>query len=77
MQVTATLRLDDVYATFIATAVPDDYGVPGSPRWTSYEDIKLESLEVLDTPLPLAQIPDALEAKLLEQADDLEWEPDE
>lgn len=29
-----------------ARAVQDDYGVPGSPTWTSFEDLELDEIEI-------------------------------
>lgn len=75
MKRTALLNSEDFSVRFEATGQLTDYGVPGSPRWFEPEEITITSFEFLGTDFPLAQLPDAIEAALLEQADDLDWEP--
>lgn len=74
MQLTARFIGDDFIATYSAAATLDDYGVPRSPTFWSIDSISLESFSILDVDMPLEHLPEALEAKLLELAEDLEWE---
>jgi hypothetical protein len=77
MKLRAILVSDDFSAIFTARGVREDYGVPGSPSWWQAEDIELASFDFLGREIPLAGLPDALEAAILEQADGLEWSPEE
>jgi len=77
MQLTALLVSADFSAWFTARGERNDYGVPGSPTWWEPQDIELAAFEFLGRDVPLNQLPDAIEAALLEQADGLEWERDE
>lgn len=77
MQLTLRILGDDFTATLEATGQWDDYGVPGSPRWVSAEDPRITSVEFLGRDVPPAQLPEAMEAAILELANDLEWEPAE
>jgi hypothetical protein len=65
MRVQSTVHYDDISATFSATMVKDDYGVPGSPTWWSPEDITLEEVTILDVTFSGKQI-DTLPEKLVE-----------
>ena len=75
MKRTALLNSDDFSVRFEATGQMDDYGVPGSPRWFEPEEITITYFEFLGVDFPRAQLPDAIEAKLLEEAEGLDWEP--
>lgn len=77
MKRTALLNSDDFSVRFEATGQMDDYGVPGSPRWFQPEEITITYFEFLGIDFPLDTLPDAIEASLLELANDLEWEPAE
>lgn len=70
----ATLSLEGLTALFEADLIREDYGVHGSPTWLQPENVRLVSLEVLGQEMPLKNLPDAIEAALLEEADNLEWE---
>ena len=75
MKLRAILISDDFSAIFTARGVREDYGVPGSPSWWQAEDIELASFDFLGREIPITNLPDELEAVLLEQAEGLEWEP--
>lgn len=77
MRLRAILNSDDFSAIFTARGVREDYGVPGSPSWWQPEDIELVSFDFCGREIPLKELPDAIEAALLEQAEDLDWEPQE
>lgn len=77
VKLTARLVSDDFIAEFRAVGRMDDYGVPGSPRFLSVDDVELVSLEFLGHDLPHDSLPDAIEAALLELAEGLDWERDE
>jgi len=75
----------DVYMTFTADLVWDDYGVPGSPRWLSPENIQWGNYEVDGVDMTSAQLIEKFGAeaadeldKLLEyKLDNAEWEDEE
>lgn len=70
----ATLSLEGITALFEATLISEDYGVAGSPQWYSPEDIEIKSLELFGVEMPLKALPEGLEAALLAEAENLEWE---
>ena len=75
----------DVTTTFEAREVDDDYGVPGSPRWTAYEDptaIEWEIDGIGYTPKAAERAfgkvaIDSLENELCERLDADRWESEE
>ncbi len=75
----------DVYMTFTANMVWDDYGVPGSPRWLSAEDITWGNYEVDGVELTAVQLlaqfgkdaVDELDAMLERKLDNAEWDEEE
>ena len=75
----------DVDMSFTADMVWDDYGVPGSPRWLSPENVRwgnyeVDGVEFTDIQLLVQFGKEAVDEidKLLESAlDDAEWEDDE
>jgi hypothetical protein len=79
MRVQTTVNYDDVQAVFSATLVKDDYGVPNSPTWWSYEDVRLEQVEILGVCFSGKKEIDTLPDKLVEAlyemiTDEEEWE---
>lgn len=76
VKLTARLVSDDFTATFSAVGSMDDYGVPGSPRFPVIDDVELVSLEFLGHDMPIDNLPDEVEAKIHELAEDLDWERD-
>jgi len=75
MRAYATVHTEDITAVFSATLVRDHYGVPGSPVWMSPEDIKLESVTILEVDVLPKSLPPALEDAIYDLIDDIEeWE---
>lgn len=70
----ATYAGEEIYATFSGTPISNDYGVPGSPVWTTIEDIEIDSLEILGISVDIDALPIPLQERILELSDDLEWE---
>lgn len=77
VKLTARLVSDDFTATFSAVGSMDDYGVPGSPRFPVVDEVELVSLEFLGHDMPRDNLPEQIEAELLERAEGLDWERDE
>ena len=69
-RVYATLELDDLSATLSATPTLDSYGVPGSPDWVVFEDMRVESVEILGQEVKPSALPRELLTEICEQADD-------
>lgn len=71
----ATATYSDEFMTLIFSARPvkADYGVPGSPVWTEYEDVTLDHVEFLGCEMPTSILPDQLQSTLLEYADEVEF----
>lgn len=75
----------DVYMAFTADMVWDDYGVPGSPRWLSPDNVKWGNYEVDGVEMTAAQLleqygkeaVDELDTLLEAKLDDAEWEEEE
>lgn len=77
-KVYATLSIDDIDATLSATATQDSYDVQGSPTWTTFEDMRVESIAILGVDVNPKSLPDTLIAKICELAyewlDESNWE---
>lgn len=74
---TATHNGEDLEVAFSASGQLTDYGVPGSPRWVEWEDIKIEELTILDHKVDPKVLPAELVEAIRELADDLEFETEE
>lgn len=80
---TGTYKGEEVIATFSAEASPDWIGDPSVPNGTQecvdIQNIELVDVTILGVELSVAQykhLPEALQAAVLELADEVEWEID-
>lgn len=69
----ADYRGEELYVTFSARGELSDYGVPGSPTWTEWIDVEVESLSILDVDVDFRQLPPALQDAILSLADEVEF----
>ena len=66
-----------------ATGIMEDYGVPGSPRWASWEpkDWANYTVDIAGVAVKLIELPEQLRLALWDQAvegiDDAKWEQEE
>ena len=75
----------DIYMTFTAEMSWDDYGVPGSPRWLSPNNVRWGNYEVDGIELTAVQLleqfgksaVDEIDKLLENTLDDAEWEEEE
>lgn len=74
MRATATTSTDTLDVIFSATPVEDHFGVPGSPRWTDFKDIKIESLAIEDEEVDPVSLSAEERERILELADGLAFE---
>jgi hypothetical protein len=74
---TATYSSDELDVAFSATGIVTDYGVPHSPTWTDWEDIKIEELTILGHKVDPKILSAELVEAIRELADDLEFEAEE
>ena len=66
----ATLEIDNITVQLSANPVLDSYGVPGSPEWITFEDMQIESLEILGLEVNPNALPSALVSEIYQQASD-------
>lgn len=73
MKAYATYKGENLWIEFSADASLDDYGVPGSPTFLSFDNITIESLAIDDEEVDLTSLsPEAIDA-YIELAEDLEF----
>jgi hypothetical protein len=66
--VTTTFELENIAVTVSADIEPTDYGVGGATGTVEVENIRIESVRILDHEIDIAALPAALLAELKEHA---------
>lgn len=78
MRVEALVNLEEISVWFSAKPEMTDYGVPRSPTWVEYEDIRVESVEILGVEVKPSSLPVELQEALLELSSEVDaWEGEE
>ena len=72
---TACWSGSEIEVSFTANAIKADYGVPGSPVWYEPQDIEINELTIMGTPVDVSTLPDAVKSNIFELSHELEWSP--
>lgn len=68
---------EEMTVFFTASAYQSDYGVPGSPTFTEFEDVEIEYIEILGVEVKEKDLPADLINALTELSSEVEFEVDE
>lgn len=71
---TAKYSGEEIEVEYSCRLEKSDYGVRGSPVWDEVEDLEIETVTILGVEIDHKKLGEEFEARLLELADDLEWE---
>lgn len=74
---TATYIGEELEVEFSATGILTDFGVPGSPRWTEWQDIEIEELTILSHKVDPKTLPAGLVEAIRELSAEVEFEAEE
>lgn len=79
--VTGTYKGEEIWVEFTAKAIWDsagDHNVPnGLMYFTTIEDVKVNSLEILGTEVEFNTLPAVVQDLIMALADDVDWEGEE
>ena len=66
---------EEIKVRFVAESVRTDYGVPGSPVWEEVDmnTIEVDQLFILDTPINIKELPQALQDAILSLWNEVEF----
>ena len=66
---------EEIKVRFVAESVRTDFGVPGSPVWEDVDmnTIEVDQLFILDTPINIKELPQALQDAILSLWNEVEF----
>jgi hypothetical protein len=66
---------EEIKVRFVAESVRTDFGVPGSPVWEEVDmnTIEVDQLFILDTPINIKELPQALQDAILSLWNEVEF----
>jgi hypothetical protein len=66
---------EEIKVHFVAESVRTDFGVPGSPVWEEVDmnTIEVDQLFILDTPINIKELPQALQDAILSLWNEVEF----
>jgi hypothetical protein len=66
---------EEIKVRFVAESVRTDFGVPGSPVWEEVDmnTIEVDQLFILDTPIEIKELPQALQDAILSLWNEVEF----
>ena len=74
---TANHNGEEVEVLFTATGVVNDYGVPRSPTWIEWDDVRVDDLTILGVAVDVSKLPVDLQEAIYALADNLEFEQED